>query len=516
MLDLAFSADRASDVPLPRQLAEHVATLIGTGRLAAGTKLPATRDVAVGSRLSRKSVAAAYDILAGRGLVTAHVGQGTFVASAARERASTPPPASPPRAFAWSGLFARGADVALSPALRRAELGEHPFDFRGGRIDPTTLPLQDLRWAFARTFESRARLQAVAAHADPYGWPPLRREVARHLTTRGIACEPDEVAITNGLQQGIDLTARALVDPGDAVVVEQPGYFGATLAFRGRGAQFLDVDVDDEGLDTDRLARVLRVRRAKLVYVTPATQCPTGVVLSPRRRAALMALADEHQLPIFEDDYDCELRYAGTTLPALKARDPGGHVIHAGTFSKSLFPSLRLGYVVAPKPLLDRLIMLRVATDFGTSAVGQAALATLLATRGLERHVQRMRRVYAARLDALLAALARETPAGTRWSTPRSGLVVWVKLPPGADAERIHQAALARGVAYTRGELFHHDGRGGDHLTLSFAALAPDAITEGIARLGVVMREAAAHPRGGRATPTRTTRQTNRRRANHG
>ena len=517
MLELAFSADRASAVPLPRQLADHVATLIETGRLAAGTKLPATRDVAVGSRLSRKSVAAAYDILAGRGLVTAHVGQGTFVAAAARDRSATATrSAASPRAFAWSGLFARGADVGLPPSLRKTELGEHPFDFRGGRIDPTTLPLQDLRWAFGRTFESRARLQAMATHMDPYGWPALRREVARHLTTRGIACTADEVAITNGLQQAIDLVARALVDPGDAVVVEQPGYFGATLAFRGRGAQFLDVDVDDEGLDTDRLARVLRVRRAKLVYVTPATQCPTGVVMSERRRAALMALADEHQLPIFEDDYDCELRYAGATLPALKAHDPGGHVIHAGTFSKSLFPSLRLGYVVAPKPLLDRLVMLRLVSDFGASAVGQAALATLLATRGLERHVQRMRRVYAARLDALLAALAREMPAGTRWSTPRSGLVVWVTLPPGADAERIQHGALARGVAYARGELFHHDGRGGDHLALSFAALAPDAIAEGIARLGTVMRECAARPATARGPAKRTGRRTKERRANHG
>src|SRR6188474_20135 len=134
MLELAFSADRASDVPLPRQLADHVATLIETGRLAAGTKLPATRDVAVGTRLSRKSVAAAYDILAGRGLVTAHVGQGTFVANAARDRTVAPAPASPPRAFAWSGLLARHADVTFPPALRRAELGAHPFDFRGGRI----------------------------------------------------------------------------------------------------------------------------------------------------------------------------------------------------------------------------------------------------------------------------------------------------------------------------------------------------------------------------------------------
>ncbi len=492
MLEIAFRPDRASDVPLPRQLADHVATLIETGRVAAGTKLPATREVAVGSSLSRKSVAGAYEILAGRGLVTAHVGQGTFVASRVFDRARASAPATPtPRAFAWPGLFARGGAVSLPASFRRSELGAYQFDFRGGRVDPTSLPLQDLRWAFGRPFETRARLQAMAAHIDPFGWPPLRREVARHLTARGIACEADDVVIVNGLQQAIDLTARVLVDPGDAVVIEQPGYFGAALAFASRGADLLDVDIDDEGLDTDRLARVLRLRRVKLAYVTAATQCPTGVTMSPRRRDALMALADEHQMPVFEDDYDCELRYAGPTLPALKARDPGGHVIHAGTFSKSLFPSLRLGYVVAARPLLERLVSARLVADFGTSVVGQAALATLLATRGLERHVRHMRRLYAARLAALDAALAREMPEGTRWTTPRSGVLVWLTLPPRTDPDRLHQAALARGVAYSRGDVFRRDGRGADHIVLSFAALDVKAIDEGIARLGAVMREAS-------------------------
>jgi GntR family transcriptional regulator/MocR family aminotransferase len=432
--------------------------------------------------------------LAGRGLVTAHVGQGTFVAG--RPRSADPGPPSPPapRGFAWSGLFAHRAGAALPPALRRTEVGDHPFDFRGGRVDAASLPRADLRWAFGRPFETRARLHAVATHADPFGWPPLRREIARYLTARGVVCEARDVAVVSGLQQAIDLTARLLVDPGDAVVVEQPGYFGAVLAFAGRGADLIGVDVDEDGLDTDRLARVLRLRRAKLAYVTAATQCPTGVTLSPRRRDALMALADEHQMPIFEDDYDCELRFAGPAEPALKARDPGGHVIHAGTFSKSLFPSLRLGYVVAPRPFLDRLVSARLVADFGTSAVTQAALATLLATRGLERHVRRMRRVYAARRAALDAALAREMPEGTRWVTPRSGLLVWLQLPPRTDPDRLQQAALARGVAYTRGDVFHHDGRGADHIVLSFAALGPEAIGEGIARLGTVMRERGTSP----------------------
>jgi GntR family transcriptional regulator/MocR family aminotransferase len=497
VLEIAFRPDRRSAVPLPRQLADHVAGLIETGRLPAGAKLPATREVARGAALARKTVAGAYEILAERGLVTAHVGQGTFIAG----RSTRSAPAAPrvvappsPRTFAWAGLFARGAGIAMPASLRRGELGAYPFDFRGGRIDPTSLPLRDLRWAFGRPFETRARLQAIAAHNDPHGWPPLRREIARHLAARGIACDAADVAVVSGLQQAIDLVARVLVEPGDAVAVEQPGYFGATLAFAGRGADLLGIEVDEEGIDTDRLARVLRVRRVKLAYVTPATQCPTGVALSERRREALMALADEHQMPILEDDYDCELRYAGPALPALKAHDAAGQVVYAGTFSKTLFPSLRVGYVVAARPLLERLVTARLVADFGTSVVAQAALTTLLATRGLERHVRRLRLAYAERLSVLLDALEREMPEGTTWKRPRSGLLVWVTLPPRLDPDRLHQAALARGVAYTRGEAFHWDGRGADHVALSFAALAPAAIADGIARLGAVMREQRTAP----------------------
>jgi GntR family transcriptional regulator/MocR family aminotransferase len=489
VLEIAFHPDRRSDVPLPRQLADHIGGLIESGRLPAGGKLPATREVATGSRVARKTVAAAYDILAERGLVTAHVGQGTFVAGQATRREPTPPFATAPRTFAWQGLFARSGGLPFPPALRRSERGEFPFDFRGGRIDPCSLPLRDLRWAFGRPFETRARLQAMATHQDAFGWPPLRQEIARHLATRGIACDASEVAVVSGLQQGIDLVARVLVDPGDAVVLEQPGYFGAALAFGGRGADCLVVDVDEEGLDTDRLARMLRVRRVKLVYTTPATQCPTGVTMSERRRAALLALADEHQVPIVEDDYDNELRYAGPALPALKAHDAAGQVIYAGTFSKMLFPQLRVGYVVAARPLLERLVAAHLVADFGTSVVTQAALTTLLATRGLERHVRHVRRLYGERLRTLLAALERAMPEGARWLAPRSGLLVWLRLPPRLDPDRLHQTALARGVAYTRGEVFYGDGRGADRIALSFAALEPDAIAEGIERLGAAMQE---------------------------
>lgn len=520
MLEIAFRPDRTSAVPLARQLADHLAALIEAGRVPAGGKLPATREVATALDVGRKTVTAAYEILSVRGLVAAHVGQGTFVtarAPASRRLAPVDTDAGerPPRAFAWSGLFARAAGPRRSGLWHPDPAGAYPFDFRGGRIDASALPVQELRWAFAHAFRTRSRLQAMAGHLDPFGWPPLRREIARHLASRGIACDPSDVAVVSGLQQAISLSARVLVEPGDAVAMEQPGYFGAALAFAGAGADLLGIDVDADGIDTERLARILRVRRAKLVYVTPATQSPTGAALHPERRDALLALADEYQVPIFEDDYDCELRYAGPALPALKASDPAGHVIHAGTFSKVLFPSLRLGYVVAARPLLERIVTLRAVADFGSGIVEQAAIATLLATRGLERHVLRIRKHYGERLDAVLAALQREMPEEVSWTRPRSGHVVWLTLPAKTDPDRLQQAALARGVAYTRGESFHFDGRGGDRALLSFAASAPAVIAEGVALLAAAIREqvASRRPTEGRAGKAPSGPERARRRA---
>ncbi len=504
MLDIAFTPDRTSDVAIARQLAEHLAGLIEAGRLAGGTRLPPAREVATALRLGRNTVNAAYAQLAARGLTTGHVGRGTFVATRATPWRPTVVPLAP-REFGWAGLFARGGRSAtVSSLLRRVGVTDGlPFDFGGGRVDPDALPVQDLRWAFARPFQSRAVLRAMAAHRDPHGWPPLRREIARRLAERGIACDAADVAIVSGLQHAIDLTARALVDPGDAVVMEQPGYFGAALAFAGCGADVLGIDVDEHGLDTDRLARLLRVRRVKLVYTTPAAQSPTGVVLSDARRAALTALADEYQVPIFEDDYDSELRWDTPVRPALKAGDGAGQIVYAGTFSKVLFPGLRVGWVVAARPLLQRLVTIRALADFGTGVVEQAALATLLATRGLERHVRRMRRLYAERLTALLDSLAREMPDGVRWLTPQGGHLVWVTLPAGLDAERLQHAAHARGVAYALGQLFFADGRGAEHLALAFTNLTPDAIADGVARLAAVIREQLA----GRARRTALGRQ---------
>ena len=275
------------------------------------------------------------------------------------------------------------------------------------------------------------------------------------------------------------------------MALEQPGWFGAALAFRAAGADLLGVPVDDEGLRVADLERLLRVRRPKLVVATPAVQMPTGVALSDARRAALLALADRAQMPIVEDDFDGELRLAGPARPALKTLDRAGQVLYVGTFSKALFPGLRLGYLVAPRALLGRLALLRIATSMQAPLVAQVAVAELLENGVLERQVRRVRRLLAERLRALLGALAAELPEA-RVREPAGGTCVWVELPAEVDARALATACAARGIALVTGDPFRLDGEGPPALLLSFATETPDAIRAGVAELAAELRRAAA------------------------
>jgi GntR family transcriptional regulator/MocR family aminotransferase len=490
VLDLAFRPDRSRGEPLARQLEAHLRELVVAGRLAAGEKLPATRELAAALGLGRNTVAAAYEALVADGLLRARVGQGTFVAARAAARRAGPLAVA--RGFAWEGLFAARTRRVAPPPVALREPDEIVFDFRPGGVDADSAPELELRRAFSRALARHGR--ALATHRDPFGWPPLREAVARALVARGIGCAAGDVLITNGAQQGLDLLARCLVDPGDAVVLEQPGYFAAAWAFAAAGAHLVGVAVDEQGLRTDELARVLRSRRVKLVYATPAVQSPTGVVLSDARRDELLELADAHQTPVVEDDYDAELRRGGAATPALKAGDAAGQVIYAGTFSKALLPGLRIGYLVAPPAVLRRLALARIAADFGPNTVAQVAIAELLAAGDFERHVRRVRKLYAARLNALHAALAAHLPPGAAFAPPAGGNALWLRLPPAADPDAVWAGMLEAGVAAARGDLFFIDGQGRDCLLLGVAGVAEERIEPGVARLAAAVRR-ASHPR---------------------
>lgn len=484
MLDLPFRPDPRSEAPVYRQLAEHLVELIEAGRLRPGERIPPSRELAAALGLARNTVSRALDALAAAGLLDAHVGRGTFVqARAPRLRAAARGHAETARGFAWPALLTTGARSLRAPVAPPST--EAPrVDFRPGRIDADGLPIAALQGAWQRAL---GRLREHANEIEPLGHPPLRAAVARMLGARGVACSPEAVLISDGAQQAFDLLARAFVEPGDAVAVEQPGWFGGALAFRAAGADLLGVGVDGEGLRVGELERLLRVRRPKLVVTTPAVQMPTGVALSGARREALLALADREQLPVVEDDFDGELRLAGPARPALKTLDRGEHVLLVGTFSKALFPGLRLGYLVAAPALIARLATLRFAGGMQPPLVEQMAVTELLESGQLERHVRRVRRRLAERLRALLAALAAEL-SEAKVREPAGGTCVWVELPTGVDEAGLAAAAASRGIACGRGASCWLDGEGPPALLLSFAAVAPEAIPAGVAELAALVR----------------------------
>jgi len=491
MIELAFRPDERAREPVYRQLSTHLETLIASGHLRPGEKLPATRELATSLGLSRNTVNQAYEWLAEAELVRAHVGQGTFVAEPVSELAPAATEGAARPGLAWEGLFSRRVRHVENVRALAASLDPGPdrsfaFDLRGGRVDTSALPVAEIRRAHARVLSDQ--LPELANRLDPQGEPGLRSAIAERLVARGIRCSAGDVVVTAGAQQGLDLIARLLVDPGDRVALEDPGYFGARLVFQGCDASLVGIPVDAEGLRVDALERSLRGGRLQLLYLTPSAQCPTGVSLSAERRAQLLRLAERHQMPIVEDDYDCELRLEGRAEPALKARDEVGQVLYVGTFSKVLFPALRLGYVVAPPALRGRLASLLAASQFGTSALDQAALAEWIRNGSLERHVRRMRRRLSERRSAVLEALEAEMPEGSHWLRPEGGNLVTVVLPPGVDAGAVWRALLAQGVACDPGALFHLVPAQARSLVLAYGATEPGSLREAVARIAEQVR----------------------------
>lgn len=512
MLEFGLAPHRDDSRPVYRQLADGIKALIVGGKLSPGVKLPASRELAVTAGVHRNTATRAYRELASQGYVTAHVGQGTFVAlDAVRPSSSVVRAPSEAGGVVWSSLLARGVrDLPASAGFRPPSSPPRSsvrYSFQGGLGANDLLPAGELRRAFSEAVTTR--LPEVAGTLEPRGYLPLRQALARYLVGRGVVCDAGDVLVVNGSQQALDLMARLLVDEGDTVAIEDPGYFGARIAFAGRGASLVGIAVDGEGLRTGDLARVLRRRRLKLIHVTPASQCPTGGAMSPARREELLTLAAEYDTPVLEDDYGAELRFEGPVVVPLKALDPTGLVVYVGTFSKVLFPGLRLGFLVAPQPLMDKLVLSKWVADFQTNVVAQAAMAELLGSGSLERHLRRVREACGRRLRAMLTALEDGMPEGVSWTRPKQGQAVWLRLPEGVDAAALREDAARAGVVYSPGEAFYLDGAHHSGLALSFASLDERAIHQGISLLGrLVGRQVARGSRAANRTLPREERRT--------
>ncbi|MDH1339330.1 PLP-dependent aminotransferase family protein [Ectopseudomonas oleovorans] len=422
---------------LARQLYQALRVRILDGRLASGTRLPASRELAALLGISRNTVTRALDQLYAEGYVAGRVGDGTYVAELARSR-PTPSPAVTP--------------AASSPALQRLHTHHLPLPPSGApRAFRIGVPAFDLF-----PFETWARLQARfwrkpalarLGYGDPAGDLQLRELIAAYLrSSRGLTCETQQILITCGSQQAISLCAQLLIQPGERVAIENPGYRAAGHAFAVAGAQLCGVAVDHDGLDVDALQRL---HDCRLAYVTPAHQYPTGVTLSLPRRLALLAWAKRVNGWIIEDDYDGEYRYSGTPLAPLAALDGQQRVIYIGTFGKLAFPALRLGYLVLP-PALAEPFARRQALEIRHSEVGtQAVMAEFVAAGHFQRHVRRMRQAARSRRDALIEAWPQAIPGCSPLPAVEAGLHLSIRVESLARERELIGAARAAGIEMT-------------------------------------------------------------------
>jgi 2-aminoadipate transaminase len=385
-------------------------------------------------------------------------------------------------------LARRMAQMPPSAVREILKVAEQPdvLSFAGGLPAPELFPLE----AIAKAHETVLRREGAAAlqYSVTEGFGPLREWVAARLRGRGLRCTADEVLITNGAQQGIDLAARIFLDPGDAVAVESPSYLAALQIFNGQEARFVSLPSDDDGLDVDALEERLALERVKLIYLVPEFHNPKGTTLSLARRKKLVELAARHRVPIIEDNPYGELRFRGEFLPPLAALDQEGLVVHLGTFSKTLAPGLRLGWFVAPKPLVRAATIAKQAADLHTATLAQRAAACLLETFDYDAHLGRIRATYASRCDAMLGALARHLPAGSKWTKPDGGLFVWAQLPAGLSALDLFEDAVREKVAFVPGKPFFAHGERDDFLRLNYSNRPEALIEEGMARLGKAAR----------------------------
>lgn len=472
-MELALRLDPTARKPLYRQVADEVRCAILEGRLRPGTRLPASRTLAGALGVSRVVVTSAYEELVAEGYLEARRGSGTYVA----QDLPAVSPFRPPSVHA-----------ARRPTPVPKKPDPPVIDFALGR--PAVERLNPSAWR--RMWRAVARELPPPGYGDPAGDPQLRASLTEYLgRARGVGCTAEDVLITSGTVEALDLLARAVLRPGDRVAFEDPGYPAARRALLGRGLVLEPVPVDENGLCTDRLPH-----RAALVYVTPSHQYPLGGRLPIARRIALLDWAEAADALVVEDDYDSEFRFDGPPLPALAGLDGLRRVVYLGTFSKVLLPGLRVGYLVAPRELRDRILALKDPSEVHTPWPVQRALAAFLSSGDFERHIRRMRRHYAELRTELRRALSPVEPLA-RLRGLEAGLHAFLELAPGLDPARVAGAAAARGVLVRTLEPYFLGVPTRSGILLGYGGLAPEDVRRGARILAEVIEEQG----GARCTP---------------
>jgi len=478
--------DASSDITLHEQIYRALRDLILKGTLPTGARIPSSRMLSDELRVSRNTVLTAFEKLASEGFLDSRVGGGTYVAPVLPDEALSIASRPVPRqtnevslAMSKRGKVLSGADVEWATLHRRAV----PFRLGAPAVDVFPFDL----WGRITAKLLRRRSPQIFGYGEPAGYPRLRRAVASYLVSaRGVRCEPEQVFIVEGSQVALDLTVRLLLDPGDSAWLEEPGYPGARAVLQGNGASIVPVPVDAQGISITAGKRL--DDKPRLIYVTPSHQFPLGISMTPERRNDLVSFAGRTGAWIIEDDYLSEFRYRGRPVQALQGIDHDGRVIYIGTFSKMLFPAVRLAYVVVPHALVTAFTAARAVSGLHASTPSQVVLAEFISDGHFVRHLRRMRNLYWERQQVLLKAAAAEIGGNLKLEAADAGMHLTGFLPRGADDTAIASAAAEAGVETVALSSCYLGDDPLSGLLLGYTGVRPPLIWRGARDLGDLLK----------------------------
>lgn len=476
-----ISIDRKDSTPVYIQISKSIKDSILDGSVPAGSRLPPERKLAQSLGVNRTTILNAYNELRDEGLVESHVGQGTTVANIGSREEQTGPAPMP---LMWEQLFnessSRYSDTTVKDILRLAN-DAGVISFAAGVAVPDAESLEMLK-RIQKDVLDRSGC-AVVNHLPTQGLYSLRRNLAVLLEKRGIRVSAEETMVLSGSQQGLDLTARVFLDPGDIVFVEEPTFFCALQIFRIAGARVIGVPADKDGMRVDILGALLERYKPKLIYTIPDFQNPSGAVMSLERRRQLLSLAYRYRVAVLEDDPYGQLRYEGKHLPALKELDRYGYVLYLSTFSKLLFPGMRVGWLTAPVQVIDRLTSIKEAADLHSSSLSQYIFDRFLSEGLYDALLERVTAENRLRRDIMHEKLADGAVRGMDWQKPEGGLYIWCRLPDRVSQSRLVAKAAEQRVAFAPGNVFYPGRPAGNYIRLNFTFPPANVIGEGVRRL---------------------------------
>jgi DNA-binding transcriptional MocR family regulator len=478
--------DRESNVPYYIQLRNQIKKFILSGILKPNTKLPPSRNLADNLKINRNTVLTAYEELEADGLVYSHVGKGTFVSDMNVHVDRTGK--SIHRKFNWSNFLSSEFDdnsLFSLVQLYRTCISKMKVSFGGAHPDDELYPIDFIKRCFSSVLKEEK--SEIFRYGPIEGFLPLRESLEKRMRNLGIETNTENIFITSGSQQALEIVSRILIEAGDYIVTEEPTYTGMLSILSTLRAKIIGIPMEKDGLNTDILEEVLRKYEPKFLFTMPNFQNPTGITMSISKRKKVISLAERYHVPIVEDDVSGDLRFEGEELPPLKALDRADQVIYINSLSKELIPGFRVGWAVLNESIRDKFIALKQVEDLITNTISQAILYKFCSRGYLKTHLRKIRKIYRERRDTTIRCIHKYFPKTVEMLKPEGGLFIWAKFPRDVDLRPVYEESMRHGISFSLGTLFYNSTFGKNEMRLCYAAHPPEKIEEGIKILGEII-----------------------------